>query len=339
MGMLVNGKWQDVWYDTSATSGRFVRQESAFRNWVTTDGGAGPTGEGGFPAERGRYHLYVSLACPWAHRTLIMRRLKGLQDAVSLSVVHWRMREEGWTFAPGPCVTGDPVNGARTLYQVYVKADPHYTGRVTTPVLWDTARGTIVSNESADILRMFNGAFDGLGATPGDYYPAPLRAEIEALNDRIYKNVNNGVYRAGFATTQEAYEEAVVPLFETLDWLEGRLWGSRWLTGDRLTEADIRLFTTLVRFDTVYYGHFKCNLRRIVDCPALWRFTRDICNLPGVRETVNQYHIKHHYYESHATINPSGTVPLGPIIDFAMPPAHRAQLDPRTGDPDLKGTK
>ena len=317
MGMLIDGEWRDVWYDTSDTGGRFVRQDSAFRNWVTPDGAPGPTGEGGFPAERGRYHLYVSLACPWAHRTLIMRRLKGLEDAVSLSVVHWRMREEGWTFAPGPCVTDDPVNGTKALYQVYVAADPRYTGRVTVPILWDKARRTIVSNESADILRMFNSAFDNVGAAPGDYYPAPLRAEIDALNDRIYKNVNNGVYRAGFATTQAAHEEAVVPLFETLDWLEARLSGSRWLIGDRLTEADIRLFTTLVRFDAVYHGHFKCNLRRIVDYPALWRFTRDVYGLPSVAETVNLHHIKHHYYESHPTINPSGVVPLGPIIDFS----------------------
>jgi putative glutathione S-transferase len=248
-----------------------------------------------------------------------MRRLKGLEDAVSLSVVHWRMREEGWTFSPGPCVTDDPVTGAQALYQVYVAAAPRYTGRVTVPVLWDKTRGTIVSNESADILRMFNSAFDRVRAAPGDYYPAPLRAEIDALNDRIYRDVNNGVYRAGFATTQAAYEEAVVPLVETLDWLEARLSRSRYLIGDRLTEADIRLFTTLVRFDSVYYGHFKCNLKRIVDYPALWRFTRDIYGLRGVAETVNLHHIKHHYYESHTTINPSGVVPLGPIIDFAMP--------------------
>jgi putative glutathione S-transferase len=330
MGMLVNGEWRDVWYDTSATGGRFVRQDSAFRNWVTADGRPGPTGGGGFPAERGRYHLYVSLACPWAHRTLIMRRLKGLEDAVSFSVVHWRMREEGWTFAPGPCVTGDPVNGAQALYQVYAAADPRYTGRVTVPVLWDKARRTIVSNESADILRMFNSAFDDFGAAPGDYYPAPLRADIDALNDRIYKNVNNGVYRAGFATTQAAYEEAAVPLFETLDRLEARLSGSRYLVGDRLTEADIRLFTTLVRFDAVYYGHFKCNLRRIVDYPALWRFTRDVYGLSSVAETVNLYHIKHHYYESHPTINPSGIVPLGPVIDFVIPPC---------GSADAAGTR
>ena len=319
MGMLVNGEWRDVWYDTSLTGGRFVRQKSAFRNWVTPDGAAGPTGEGDFLAEPGRYHLYVSLACPWAHRTLIMRRLKELADIVSLSVVHWLMRERGWTFAPGPCVTGDPINGAKTLDEIYTAADPHYTGRATVPLLWDKVRRTIVSNESADILRMFNSAFDALGAAPGDYYPEPLRAEIDALNERIYRDVNNGVYRAGFATTQAAYEEAVVPLFETLDWLEARLSRSRYLLGERLTEADIRLFTTLVRFDAVYYGHFKCNLRRIVDYPALWRFTRDVHGLPGVAETVNMHHIKHHYYESHTAINPTGVVPLGPVIDFSMP--------------------
>lgn len=318
MGMLVNGDWRDVGYETSSTGGRFERPQSAFRNWVTADGSPGPTGTGGFVAERGRYHLYVSLACPWAHRTLIMRRLKGLEDVVSLSVVHWRMRERGWTFAPGPCVTGDPVNSAQTLYEVYLAADQRYTGRVTVPVLWDKKRQTIVSNELAEILRMFNNAFDGVGATSGDYYPEQLRADIDALNDRIYRDVNNGVYRAGFATTQEAYEEAVRSLFETLDWLEARLSRSRYLLGDRLNEADIRLFTTLVRFDAVYHGHFKCNIRRIVDYPALWRFTRDIYNLKDVANTVNMHHIRHHYYESHTTINPSGIVAVGPVLDFSV---------------------
>ena len=318
MGMLLNGEWRDVAYDTSSTGGRFERPQSSFRNWVTADGSPGPTGTGGFVAERGRYHLYVSLACPWAHRTIIMRRLKGLEDVVSLSVVHWRMRERGWTFSPGPCVTGDPVNGAQTLYEVYSAADQRYTGRVTVPVLWDKERHTIVSNESAEILRMFNNAFDGAGAAPGDYYPEQLRADIDALNDRIYRDVNNGVYRAGFATTQDAYEEAVRSLFETLDWLEARLSRSRYLLGDQLNEADIRLFTTLVRFDAVYHGHFKCNIRRIVDYPALWRFTRDVYNIKGVAETVNMHHIRHHYYESHTTINPSGIVPAGPALDFSI---------------------
>lgn len=319
MGMLIHGRWWDVGYDTFSTGGRFQRQESAFRNWVTPDGAPGHSGEGGFAAEPGRYHLYVSLACPWAHRTLIMRQLKGLKDAVSVSVAHWLLHDQGWTFAPGPGVTGDPVNGAQALHQIYAAADPHYTGRATVPVLWDKTRRTIVSNESADILRMFNSAFDGVGAIPGNYYPVRLRAEIDALNARIYRDVNNGVYRAGFATSQTAYEEAVAPLFETLDWLETRLSASRYLTGDALTEADIRLFTTLVRFDAVYHGHFKCNLRRIVDYPGLWRFTRDIYALPGIAETVNLDHIRRHYYESHRTINPTGVVPLGPIIDFTTP--------------------
>jgi glutathionyl-hydroquinone reductase len=317
MGMLIDGEWRDVGYETSKSGGRFERQASRFRNWVTPDGAPGPSGTGGFAAERGRYHLYASLACPWAHRTLILRRLKQLEDIVSLSVVHWLMRERGWTFAPGPCVTGDPINGAETLSEVYVAADPRYTGRVTVPVLWDRQRRTIVSNESAEIVRMFNSAFDGSGAAPGDYYPAPQRAEIDALNERIYRDVNNGVYRAGFATTQAAYEEAVVPLFETLDWLEVRLARSRFLMGEKLSEADVRLFTTLVRFDVVYYGHFKCNLKRIVDYPALWRFTRDVYHLPGVAQTVNLEHIRHHYYESHTAINPTGVVPLGPSIDFS----------------------
>jgi putative glutathione S-transferase len=317
MGMLIDGEWRDVGYETSKSGGRFERQASRFRNWVTPDGAPGPSGTGGFAAERGRYHLYASLACPWAHRTLILRRLKRLEDIVSFSVVHWLMRERGWTFAPGPCVTGDPINGAETLSEVYVAADPRHTGRVTVPVLWDRQRRTIVSNESAEIVRMFNSAFDGSGAAPGDYYPAPQRAEIDALNERIYRDVNNGVYRAGFATTQAAYEEAVVPLFETLDWLEVRLARSRFLIGEKLSEADVRLFTTLVRFDVVYYGHFKCNLKRIVDYRALWRFTRDVYHLPGVAQTVNLEHIRHHYYESHTAINPTGVVPLGPSIDFS----------------------
>jgi len=317
MGLLVDGTWQDRWYETK--DGRFERQESRYRNWVTADGRPGPTGEGGFAAEPGRYHLYVSLACPWAHRTLIMRALKGLQGMVGLSVTHWLMAEEGWTFAPGPGVIPDPVNGARFLHQVYTAADPHYTGRVTVPTLWDTQRGSIVSNESADILRMFGSAFDGVGARPGDYTPAARLADIDALNARIYRTVNNGVYRAGFATTQDAYGEAVTELFETLDWLEERLADAPYLLGDVPTEADIRLFTTLIRFDAVYHGHFKCNLRRIVDYPNLWRFTRQIYDWPGVAETVSFSHIKRHYYESHKTINPTGIVPKGPVLDLGSP--------------------
>lgn len=307
MGMLVDGVWTDAWYDTSKTGGRFVRSESAFR------GAIGP--DTGHPAEPGRYHLYVSLACPWAHRTLVMRALKGLEH-ISVSVVHWRMREHGWTFADGPGVVPDPIHGADYLHQVYTAADPAYTGRVTVPVLWDRVAGTIVSNESADILRLLNSGFDEAGARAGDYYPEDLRAEIDALNARIYETVNNGVYKAGFATTQAAYEEAVVPLFDSLDWLEGILADRPWLTGDRLTEADIRLWTTLIRFDPVYHGHFKCNLRRLVDYPALRAFARRLYDLEGVADTVNLEHIKRHYYESHEGINPTGVVPMGPVTPF-----------------------
>jgi putative glutathione S-transferase len=318
MGLLVDGKWHDRWYDTSETGGRFERSKSQFRNWVTPDGAAGPTGEGGFAAEPGRYHLYVSLACPWAHRTLIARRLKGLETLIPVSVVHWLMQENGWTFAAGPCVTRDPLHCADYLHQVYTAADPHYSGRVTVPILWDKHRNTIVSNESADILRMFGSAFDQVGAREGDFYPEPLRAEIDALNEHIYHDVNNGVYRAGFATTQNAYEEAVVPLFAALDELEVRLGQGRYLLGDTLTEVDIRLFTTLIRFDPVYHGHFKCNLRRIADYPALSRFVRDVYQLPGVAETTNFDHIKRHYYQSHTNINPTGIVPVGPDIALEL---------------------
>lgn len=312
MGLLVEGRWQDQWYDTKKSGGRFQRSQSAFRNWVTADGAPGPSGEGGFRAEPGRYHLYVSLACPWAHRTLIFRRLKGLEGMISLSVVHWLMAENGWTFAEGEGVIPDPIGHARYLHEVYTRADPHYSGRVTVPVLWDKQRGTIVSNESAEIIRMLNTAFDGVGATEGDFYPAALGEEIDALNDRIYDSVNNGVYKAGFATTQEAYEEAVAPLFETLDWLEDRLGSRRYLTGEQLTEADWRLFTTLIRFDPVYVGHFKCNIRRIADYPRLSAYLRALYHVEGVAGTVNFDHIKRHYYQSHRTINPTGIVPVGP---------------------------
>ncbi len=316
MGLLVDGVWHDQWYDTSSTGGRFVRQASQFRHWVTADGSPGPTGEGGFAAAPGRYHLYVSYACPWAHRTLIFRALKGLTDAIAVSVVHWFMGEHGWSFAAGDGVIPDPLFQAEFLHQIYTQANPTYTGRVTVPVLWDTQRQTIVNNESAEIIRMFNSAFDHLGATPGDYYPAPLRPEIDALNDRIYNTVNNGVYKCGFATTQAAYEEAIAPLFDTLDWLDHRLATQPYLTGEQVTEADWRLFTTLVRFDPVYVGHFKCNLRRIVDYPHLWPYLRRLYHTPGIAETVNMHHIKAHYYQSHKTINPTGIVPLGPEIDF-----------------------
>ena len=311
MGQLVDGTWHDTWYDTS-DDGEFKREEATFRDWLSADGGPGPDGQPGHRAEAGRYRLYVSYACPWAHRTLIVRALKGLEDLVPVSVVHWRMREHGWTFQPGPGVTGDPVMGARYLHQLYTRARPGMSGRVTVPLLWDQREDAIVSNESSEIIRMFNHAYDALGAAPGDFYPDALRAEIDEVNARVYPCVNNGVYRAGFATTQEAYEAAVVPLFETLDWLEARLEDSDWLVGGRLTEADVRLFTTLLRFDAVYHGHFKCNLRRIADYPALRAFVGRMLDLPGVRDTVHLDHIKRHYYESHDTINPTGIVPLGP---------------------------
>ncbi|HVJ34009.1 MAG TPA: glutathione S-transferase family protein [Terriglobia bacterium] len=319
MGKLVDGQWHDVWYETAASGGRFLRKESSFRNWVTADGAPGPSGTGGFKAEAGRYHLYVSLACPWAHRTLIMRALKGLEEMISVSVVNWLMLEEGWTFKDGPGVVPDSINHAHVLHEVYTKADPHYTGRVTVPVLWDKQHGTIVNNESAEIIRMLTTAFDHLGAKPGDYYPAAAREEIDAINARVYDTLNNGVYKAGFATSQAAYEEAVVPLFETLDWLEGRLAQRRFLVGNRMSEADIRLFTTLVRFDAVYVGHFRCNLRRIEDYPNLSAYLRDLYQWPGIAATVNMDHIKRHYYQSHRTINPVGIVPLGPILDFTRP--------------------
>ncbi|WP_230534145.1 glutathione S-transferase family protein [Microvirga roseola] len=318
MGMLVDGVWHDQWYDTKATGGRFVRKEAAFRNWVTRDGSPGPTGAGGFRAEPGRYHLYVSLACPWAHRTLVMRKLKGLEEMIGLSIVHWHMLEHGWSFEEGPGVIPDPIHGARYMHQVYTAAQPDYTGRVTVPVLWDRKASTIVNNESSEIIRMLNSAFDDVGARPGDYYPEALRPEIDALNARIYDTVNNGVYKAGFATTQAAYEEAVRPLFDTLEFLDERLSSQRYLCG-RLTEADWRLFTTLVRFDPVYVGHFKCNLRRIADYPHLSGYLRDLYQIPGIAETVNMEHIKRHYYESHKTINPTGIVPLGPILDLDAP--------------------
>lgn len=319
MGVMIDGCWHDRWYDTEATRGRFVRSESQFRNWITPDGAPGPSGAGGFKAEPGRYHLYVSLACPWSHRASIFRVLKGLENIISLSVTHWSMGSDGWTFRNGPGVVSDSILGANYLYQIYAAAVSNYSGRVTVPVLWDKKTGTIVSNESSDILRILNSAFDEAGARRGDYYPVALRGEIDALNDEIYGRVNNGVYRAGFATTQEAYEEAVYPLFETLDRLEVRLSANRYLCGDRITEADWRLFATLVRFDAVYFGHFKCNLHRIVDYPNLWAYTRELYQWPGVRETTDFHHIKQHYYGSHTSINPAGIVPIGPTLGFDEP--------------------
>lgn len=324
MGLLIDGVWRDQWYDTKASGGRFKRQDSRFRNWVTPDGSPGPSGEGGFQAEPGRYHLYVSLACPWAHRTLIFRKLKGLEAVIDVSVVHWHMAENGWEFREGPGATGDRLNGARYLHQVYTRAEPNYSGRVTVPVLWDKQRQTIVNNESAEIIRMLNGAFDEWGDAALDFYPADLRPAIDEINAEVYEHVNNGVYKAGFATSQEAYEEAFAALFGTLDKLDARLSGQRYLAGPRLTEADWRLFTTLLRFDPVYVGHFKCNRQRLADYAHLWAYTRDLYQVPGVAETVDLHHIKQHYYGSHKSINPTGVVPSGPAIDFAEPHGREA---------------
>jgi glutathionyl-hydroquinone reductase len=317
--MMIDGRWHDRWYDTTASAGRFVRSESQLRNWVTQTGEPGPTGAGGFKAEPGRYHLYVALACPWSHRTLIFRALKGLTGMIPISVTHWHMGSEGWTFEAGPGVVPDPIHGARHLHEIYKTAVPNYTGRVTLPVLWDKLTATIVSNESADIIRMMNSAFDAVGATAADYYPEPLRSNIDTINSEIYERVNNGVYKAGFATTQAAYEEAVRPLFATLDRLDVLLGKQPYLCGSRITEADWRLFTTLVRFDSVYVGHFKCNIRRVSDYPNLSAHTRELLQLPGVRATVNFEHIKRHYYESHASINPTRIVPAGPLVEFEQP--------------------
>jgi glutathionyl-hydroquinone reductase len=320
MGFLLNGVWSQEAAFPTDTDGRFVRPSAPFRNWITPDGAAGRTGEAGFKAEAGRYHLYISLACPWAHRTLIFRKLKRLEGMVGLSVVHWHMGKDGWTFEDGPGVVADPVHHARFLHQVYTAAVPAYTGRVTVPVLWDLETSRIVNNESSEIIRMFNSAFDGLGAAGEDFYPEPLRAEIDSVNDRIYSTVNNGVYRAGFARSQPAYEEAVRALFATLDWLEEHLGMHRYLCGERLTEADWRLFTTLIRFDAVYVGHFKCNIRRIADYANLARYLRDLYSRPGIAETVDFRHIKGHYYQSHPQLNPSGIVPIGPELELLDDP-------------------
>ena len=326
MGLLQDGKWVDQWYDTKSSGGRFVRKAPQFRNWITPDGAAGPSGHDGFKAQADRYHLYVSLACPWAHRTMIFRTLKGLEDMISVSTVHWYMADKGWTFQPGDGVVPDSVNNAEYMYQIYTAALSDYSGRVTVPVLWDKQTKTIVSNESPEIIRMFNSAFDNIGAKAGDYYPQALRAEIDQINERVYESVNNGVYKCGFATTQAAYDEAIVPLFDTLDWLDQRLSSQRYLTGNAITEADWRLFTTLIRFDPVYVGHFKCNIRRIADYPNLSGYVRDLYQQPGIAETVNMQHIKDHYYASHESVNPSRIVTAGPDTDF-MATHDRARFD------------
>ncbi|MDN4544221.1 glutathione S-transferase family protein [Pseudomonas sp. C32] len=315
MGLLVDGRWQDKWYESSK-DGAFQREQAQRRHWLTPDGQPGPRGVGGFAAEPGRYHLYVSLACPWAHRTLILRKLKGLESLIDVSVVSWLMLENGWTFDQTLGSTGDKLDHFDFMHQRYTADTADYTGRVTVPVLWDKKLKRIVNNESSEIIRMFNSAFDDLTGNDLDFYPAPLRSEIDALNERIYPAVNNGVYRAGFATSQQAYEEAFDDVFAELDHLEQILSANRYLAGEYLTEADIRLFTTLIRFDAVYYGHFKCNLRRIADYPNLSNWLREIYQWPGVAETVDFTHIKNHYYASHRTINPTGVVPKGPAQDF-----------------------
>lgn len=307
MGLLVEGKWQDKWYDTDSTGGKFVRKESHFRNWIGADG---------FKAERGRYHLYVSLACPWAHRTLILRKLKGLEDFISVSIVESGMHQNGWEFSEE---LPDHLYSKKFAHQLYTKADEKYSGRVTVPILWDKKNQTIVSNESSEIIRMLNSAFDEIGAKQGDYYPQELRESIDEINKRVYSEINNGVYKSGFATKQDVYEENVIQLFKALDWIEDILAEKRYLTGDSITEADWRLFTTLIRFDAVYVGHFKCNLKRIEDYPNISNYLRELYQVPGVAETVSMTHIKRHYYESHSTINPTGIVPMGPELDFERP--------------------
>ncbi|MBM2577246.1 glutathione S-transferase family protein [Jannaschia sp. Os4] len=320
MGQLIDGVWHDDWYDTKSTGGTFVRSTAKFRDWITPDGSPGPSGEGGHPAEAGRYHLYVSLACPWAHRALVVRSLRGLTDLIGVSVVHPDMLGDGWTFETDDHgATGDKLFGLPFLRDVYLRAKPDVSGRVTVPVLWDTKTGTIVSNESSEIIRMLDTAFDGITGNDETLYPEALRGEIDRINDRVYRDVNNGVYKAGFATSQAAYDEAVTALFDALDWLDGLLGERRWLAGDVLTEADWRLWTTLVRFDAVYHLHFKCNRRRLIDYANLWPYARALYQVPGVRETVGWHHIVRHYHYSHESINPHRIVPINPVIDWDAP--------------------
>ncbi len=313
MGLLVEGKWQDKWYDTKSTGGRFVRRESQFRDWITADGSSG------FKAEPDRYHLYISLACPWAHRTLIFRKLKKLEDIISLSIVDPLMQENGWEFTDYPGSIRDTVNGSHYLHEIYTAAKADYTGRVTVPVLWDKEKKTIVNNESSEIIRMFNSEFNEYGDSGPDFYPLELRDEIDRINSTVYDNINNGVYKCGFATSQQAYEEAFNNLFHTLDKIENSLAERRYLVGDKMTEADWRLFTTLLRFDSVYYTHFKCNLHRIEEYPNLSNYLRELYQFPGLEETVNFKHIKEHYFKSHKSINPTGIVPSGPELDLSTP--------------------
>ncbi len=320
MGLLVDGEWRDKWYDTESTGGKFERSTSKFRNWVTADGSAGPSGKSGFQAQSGRYHLYVSYACPWAHRALIFRALKDLTDHISVSVVHPDMMEDGWTFATDfQGATGDTLFGSDFLRDIYIKADPNFTGRVTVPVLWDKAQSTIVSNESAEIIRMFNSAFNEITGNTDDYWPTDLREQIADINERVYETVNNGVYKAGFATSQDAYDDAVHPLFDSLAWLESILENNRFLAGDKLTEADWRLFTTLARFDLVYHTHFKCNHKRLIDYPNLWAYTRQLYQHADIAETVHFDHIVRHYHFSQTTVNPHQIIPINPTVDFTAP--------------------
>ena len=320
MGLLVDGEWRDKWYDTGSTGGKFERSTSKFRNWVTADGSAGPSGKSGFQAQSGRYHLYVSYACPWAHRALIFRALKDLTDHISVSVVHPDMMEDGWTFATDfEGATGDTLFGSDFLRDIYIKADPNFTGRVTVPVLWDKAQNTIVSNESAEIIRMFNNAFNEITGNTDDYWPTDLREQIADINERVYETVNNGVYKAGFATSQDAYDDAVHPLFDSLAWLESILENNRFLAGNKLTEADWRLFTTLARFDLVYHTHFKCNHKRLTDYPNLWAYTRQLYQHADIAETVHFDHIVRHYHFSQTTVNPHQIIPINPTVDFTAP--------------------
>ena len=319
MGIMINGALKDNWLESEIDDGEFVRLESQFRNWVTVDGKPGVSGTGGFTAEPGRYHLYVSYACPWAHRTLIFRKLKNLEDIISVSVVHPHMLDKGWVFDGYPDATVDHVNGFKYLHEAYKQSDKDYTGIVTVPVLWDKKGKTIVNNESSEIIRILNSSFNAFTNIKTDYYPDALRAEIDQINEEIYEYVNNGVYRCGFASNQESYDRAFDRLFSMLDKLENRLSGQRYLVGGQITEADWRLFTTLLRFDPVYYGHFKCNLRRIIDYPNLSNYLRDLYQQPGIVDTVNTQHIKQHYYYSHEHINPGRIIPKGPELDYSKP--------------------
>ncbi|MEP2531105.1 glutathione S-transferase family protein [Shimia sp.] len=320
MGHLKDGQWTNAPIGSESADGKFVRSAAQFRNWITADGSAGPSGPDGFVAQSGRYHLYVSYACPWAHRTLIFRELKGLRDHITVSAVHPDMMTDGWTFETDDAgATGDTLYDSKFAYDIYTRADPGYSGRVTVPILWDKQRQTIVSNESSEIIRMFNSAFDGITGNSLDFWPTDMRDAIEVVNERIYHTLNNGVYKSGFAASQTAYDDAVLPLFETLDWLEERLSSHRYLMGDQLTEADWRLFTTLIRFDPVYHLHFKCNRNRVVDFPNLWDYTRELFQMPGIRDTVNLSHIVRHYHYSHESVNPHRIIPINPVLDYDAP--------------------